>query len=30
MDHTMVILEIFYRNARSHAARAQVEIARLG
>ena len=30
MDHTMVILEIFHRNARSRAARAQVEIARLG
>ena len=30
MDRTMVILEIFYRNARSRAARAQVEIAHLG
>ena len=30
MDRTMVILEIFHRNARSTAARAQVEIARLG
>src|SRR5687768_14431021 len=30
MDRTMVILEIFYRHARSRAARAQVEIARLG
>lgn len=30
MDRTMVILEIFHRNARSHAAKAQVEIARLG
>ncbi len=30
MDRTMVILEIFHRNARSPAARAQVEIARLG
>lgn len=30
MDRTMVILEIFRRNARSPAARAQVEIARLG
>ena len=30
MDRTMVILEIFQRNARSRAARAQVEIARLG
>ena len=30
MDRTMVILEIFHRNARSRAARAQVEIARLG
>ncbi len=30
MDRTMVILEIFHRNARSSAARAQVEIARLG
>ncbi|MCK0508655.1 MULTISPECIES: GTPase HflX [Aromatoleum] len=29
-DRTMVILEIFHRNARSRAARAQVEIARLG
>jgi GTP-binding protein HflX len=29
MDRTMVILEIFHRNARSNAARAQVEIARL-
>jgi GTPase len=29
MDRTMVILEIFYRHARSNAARAQVEIARL-
>ncbi|HQS81247.1 MAG TPA: GTPase HflX [Thiobacillus sp.] len=29
MDRTMVILEIFHRNARSPAARAQVEIARL-
>jgi len=29
MDRTMVILEIFHRNARSRAARAQVEIARL-
>ena len=28
-DRTMVILEIFHRNARSRAARAQVEIARL-
>ena len=28
-DRTMVILEIFHRNARSKAARAQVEIARL-
>jgi GTP-binding protein HflX len=30
MDRTMVILEIFHRNACSRAARAQVEIARLG
>jgi GTP-binding protein HflX len=30
MDRTMVILEIFHRNARSRAACAQVEIARLG
>jgi len=30
MDRTMVILEIFHRNARSRAAHAQVEIARLG
>ncbi|WP_341676701.1 GTPase HflX [Niveibacterium sp. SC-1] len=30
MDRTMVILEIFHRNARSPAAKAQVEIARLG
>ncbi len=30
MDRTMVILSIFHRNARSRAARAQVEIARLG
>lgn len=30
LDRTMVILEIFHRNARSPAARAQVEIARLG
>ena len=30
MDRTMVILEIFHRNAKSRAARAQVEIARLG
>ena len=30
MDRTMVILEIFHSNARSRAARAQVEIARLG
>jgi len=30
MDRTMVILEIFRRHARSRAARAQVEIARLG
>ncbi len=29
LDRTMVILEIFYRHARSNAARAQVEIARL-
>lgn len=29
MDRTMVILEIFHRHARSNAARAQVEIARL-
>lgn len=29
MDRTMVILEIFHRNARSHSARVQVEIARL-
>jgi GTP-binding protein HflX len=29
MDRTTVILEIFHRNARSRAARAQVEIARL-
>ncbi len=29
MDRTMVILEIFHRNARSPAAKAQVEIARL-
>ena len=29
MDRTMVILEIFHRHARSKAARAQVEIARL-
>jgi GTP-binding protein HflX len=29
MDRTMVILAIFHRNARSRAARAQVEIARL-
>ncbi len=29
MDRTMLILEIFHRNARSPAARAQVEIARL-
>lgn len=29
MDRTMVILEIFHRNARSPAARAQVEMARL-
>ena len=30
MDRTMVILEIFHRNAKTRAARAQVEIARLG
>ncbi len=30
MDRTMVILEIFHRHASSRAARAQVEIARLG
>ena len=30
MDRTMVILEIFHRHARSRAARAQVEIVRLG
>jgi GTP-binding protein HflX len=30
MDRTMVILEIFHRHARTHAARAQVEIVRLG
>jgi GTP-binding protein HflX len=30
MDRTMVILEIFHNNARSRAAKAQVEIARLG
>jgi len=30
MDRTMVILEIFHRNARSRAAKVQVEIARLG
>jgi GTP-binding protein HflX len=30
MDRTMLILEIFHNNARSRAARAQVEIARLG
>ncbi|HEY4638112.1 MAG TPA: GTPase HflX [Burkholderiales bacterium] len=30
MDRSMVILEIFHRHARSRAARAQVEIARLG
>ncbi|HZN85238.1 MAG TPA: GTPase, partial [Burkholderiales bacterium] len=30
MDRSMVILEIFHRHARSAAARAQVEIARLG
>lgn len=29
MDRTVVILEIFHRNARSHASRVQVEIARL-
>ena len=29
MDRTVVILEIFHRNARSHAAQVQVEIARL-
>ncbi|RYZ76238.1 MAG: GTPase HflX, partial [Proteobacteria bacterium] len=29
MDRTVVILEIFHRNASSHAARIQVEIARL-
>jgi len=29
MDRTLVILEIFHRNASSHAARVQVEIARL-
>ncbi|MBL1259159.1 MAG: GTPase HflX [Thiotrichaceae bacterium] len=29
MDRTVVILEIFHRNAQSHAARVQVEIARL-
>src|SRR5690606_32119193 len=29
MDRTTVILEIFHRHARSHAARAQVEIVRL-
>ena len=29
LDRTMVILEIFHRHARSNAARAQVEIARL-
>jgi len=29
MDRTVVILEIFHRNASSHAARVQVEIARL-
>ncbi|MCX7183390.1 MAG: GTPase HflX [Nitrosospira sp.] len=29
MDRTMIILEIFHRNAKSRAARAQVEIARL-
>jgi len=29
MDRTVVILEIFHRNARSHAAQIQVEIARL-
>ena len=30
MDRTMVILEIFHRHARSRAAKAQVEIVRLG
>ncbi len=30
MDRTMIILEIFHRHASSRAARAQVEIARLG
>jgi GTPase len=30
LDRTMVILEIFHRHASSNAARAQVEIARLG
>ncbi|KXW58020.1 GTPase HflX [Ferrovum myxofaciens] len=30
MDRTMVIFSIFHRNARSRAAKAQVEIARLG
>ena len=30
MDRTMVILEIFHRHARTRAARAQVEIVRLG
>ncbi len=30
MDRTVVILEIFHRNASSHASRVQVEIARLG
>ena len=30
LDRTMVIIEIFHRNARSRAAKAQVEIARLG
>ena len=30
MDRTMVIIEIFHRNARPRAARAQVEIACLG
>src|SRR5688500_11056905 len=30
IDRTMVILELFHRHARSRAARAQVEIARLG
>jgi len=30
MDRTVVILEIFHRNASSHTARVQVEIARLG